>query len=147
LYREAIQHLLAEQPGLSIRDGAVDDLVVDSHGRLCGVVLASGESIRCGAAVLTTGTFLRGLIHVGAQQTPAGRGRAPPAVGLSNALARLGFPLGRLKTGTPPRLDGRTIDWAGLEVQAGDQPPPPFSFLTARITTPQIACHITGTTP
>jgi tRNA uridine 5-carboxymethylaminomethyl modification enzyme len=147
LYREAIQQLLDEQADLSIREGAVDDLMIDSHGRLGGVVLASGESIRCAAAVLTTGTFLRGLIHVGTQQTPAGRVGEPPAVGLSNALARLGFPLGRLKTGTPPRLDGRTIDWAGLEVQAGDDPPPPFSFLTERITTRQIACHITGTTP
>ncbi|MBI3513524.1 MAG: tRNA uridine-5-carboxymethylaminomethyl(34) synthesis enzyme MnmG [Proteobacteria bacterium] len=147
LYRRAIQDLLAKQAGLTIREAAVDDLMIDRSGRLTGVVLASGETIRCGAAVLTTGTFLRGLIHVGEHQTPAGRVGEPPALGLSDALTRLGFPLGRLKTGTPPRLDGRTIDWAGLEVQAGDDPPPPFSFLTRHITTRQIACHITGTTP
>jgi tRNA uridine 5-carboxymethylaminomethyl modification enzyme len=147
LYREAIQALLAAQAGLAIREAAVEDLIVDSAGRLAGVVLAGGEPVACGAAVLTTGTFLRGLIHIGETQTPAGRVGEAPALGLSETLARLGFPLGRLKTGTPPRLDGRTIDWAGLEVQAGDDPPPPFSFVTDRITTPQIACHITGTTP
>ncbi|HUA53378.1 MAG TPA: tRNA uridine-5-carboxymethylaminomethyl(34) synthesis enzyme MnmG [Candidatus Sulfotelmatobacter sp.] len=147
LYRAAMQALLAEQPNLSIRESAVDDLAIDSAGRLAGVVLATGETVACGAAVLTTGTFLRGLIHVGEMRTPAGRVGEPPALRLSETLARLGFPLGRLKTGTPPRLDGRTIDWAGLEVQAGEDPPPPFSFMTDRITTPQIACHITGTTP
>ena len=147
LYRAAMQALLAEQPNLSIRESAVDDLAIDSAGWLAGVVLATGETIACGAAVLTTGTFLRGLIHVGETRTPAGRVGEPPALRLSETLARLGFPLGRLKTGTPPRLDGRTIDWAGLEVQAGEDPPPPFSFMTDRITTPQIACHITGTTP
>src|SRR5215831_1147709 len=89
LYRDAIQALLAEQPTLSIRDGAVEDLVIDAHGRVSGVVLASGESIRCGAVVLTTGTFLRGLIHVGERQTAAGRVGEPPAIGLSNTLMRL----------------------------------------------------------
>jgi tRNA uridine 5-carboxymethylaminomethyl modification enzyme len=147
LYARAIQHLLAEQASLDIREGAVEDLIVGTDGRLAGIVLGTGEDVRCGAAVLTTGTFLRGLIHVGEQQTPAGRVGEAPALGLSATLDRLGFPLGRLKTGTPPRLDGRTIDWAGLEVQPGEDPPPPFSFLTERITTPQIACHITGTTP
>ncbi len=147
LYRAAIQTLLAEQPGLTIREAAVEDLAIDESGRLAGVILAGGELVGGGAAVLTTGTFLRGLIHVGETRTPAGRVGEAPALGLSNTLIRLGFPLGRLKTGTPPRLDGRTIDWAGLEVQAGEDPPPPFSFLTDRITTPQIACHITGTTP
>ena len=147
LYRRAVQDLLAEQPGLSIRESAVEDLVIDSAGRLTAVVLGDGERTDCAAAVLTTGTFLRGLIHVGARQTPAGRVGEPPSLGLSACLARLGFPLGRLKTGTPPRLDGATIDWRGLDVQPGEDPPPPFSFLTERITTPQVACHITGTTP
>jgi tRNA uridine 5-carboxymethylaminomethyl modification enzyme len=102
--------------------------------------------IHCRAAIITTGTFLRGLIHVGEARTPAGRVGEAPSLSLSSTLHRLGFPLGRLKTGTPPRLDGRTIDWAGLEMQAGDQPPVPFSYLTERITTPQVACGITATT-
>jgi tRNA uridine 5-carboxymethylaminomethyl modification enzyme len=147
LYRAAIQALLAEQAGLTIREGAVEDLTIDAHGQLTGVVLASGAAIPCGAVVLTTGTFLRGLIHIGEVRTPAGRVGEAPALGLSATLSRLGFPLGRLKTGTPPRLDGKTIDWAGLAAQPGEDPPPPFSFLTERITTPQIACHITSTTP
>ena len=96
--------------------------------------------------VLTTGTFLRGLIHIGEQQTPAGRVGEAPALGLSRTLERLGFALGRLKTGTPPRLDGRTIDWAALEMQPGDEPPEPFSMLTERIDNPQIQCGITRTT-
>ncbi|MBV8455639.1 MAG: tRNA uridine-5-carboxymethylaminomethyl(34) synthesis enzyme MnmG, partial [Acetobacteraceae bacterium] len=100
-----------------------------------------------GAAVLTTGTFLRGVIHVGEQQTPAGRVGEAPAIGLAKTLARLGLPLGRLKTGTPPRLDGRTIGWARLASDPGDTDPEPFSTLTERITNPQIACRVTGTTP
>jgi tRNA uridine 5-carboxymethylaminomethyl modification enzyme len=96
---------------------------------------------------LTTGTFLNGLIHIGEEKIPAGRVGEKPSLGLSQTLARIGFALGRLKTGTPPRLDGRTIDWAGLDIQPGDDPPPPFSFITDRITTPQVACHITTTTP
>ena len=115
LYRQAIQALLAEQPGLEIRAGAVEDLVIDATGRLAGIRLATARSIACGAAVLTTGTFLRGLIHIGEETTPAGRVGEAPALGLSATLKRLGFALGRLKTGTPPRLDGRTIDWAALE--------------------------------
>ena len=146
LYRQAVQSFLAAQAGLTIREGAVEDLLLDTTGRLTGVVLGSGERIACGAVVLTTGTFLRGLIHIGELQTPAGRVGEAPSLGLSATLARLGFPLGRLKTGTPPRLDGRTIDWAGLDRQPGEDPPPPFSFMTDRITTPQIDCHITGTT-
>src|SRR6185437_12399070 len=106
-----------------------------------------GEAIGTGRVVLTTGTFLRGLIHIGTERIPAGRVGEAPALGLSETLRRAGFRLGRLKTGTPPRLDGRTIDWAGLDAQPGDEPPPPFSFLTERITTPQLPCHITGTTP
>ena len=97
--------------------------------------------------ILTTGTFLRGLIHLGEEKIPAGRVGEAPSLGLSETLSRAGFPLGRLKTGTPPRLDGRTIDWTGLECQPGDDPPPPFSTLTDRITTPQVPCHVTWTSP
>ncbi|HZH28712.1 MAG TPA: tRNA uridine-5-carboxymethylaminomethyl(34) synthesis enzyme MnmG [Azospirillaceae bacterium] len=145
LYRQAMQAALAAQPGLEIVAAAVEDLIVEA-GRCVGVVTGTGETIRAGAVVLTTGTFLRGLIHIGAEKIPAGRVGEAPAMGLSATLAAAGFPLGRLKTGTPPRLDGRTIDWASLDVQPGDDPPPPFSYLTDRITTPQIACHITETT-
>src|SRR5690242_19565923 len=134
LYRAAMQGLLMEQPGLDIREGAVEDLAVEK-GRVAGVVLASGERIGAGAVVLTTGTFLRGLIHCGEEKIPAGRAGEAPAVKLSETLMRLGFPLGRLKTGTPPRLDGRTIDWASLDSQPGDNPPAPMSFLTERIET------------
>ena len=146
LYRHAMQAILTEQPGLEIREAAVEDLVLDRTGRVEGVVTAAGETIAAGAVVITTGTFLRGLIHIGEIRTPAGRMGEAPAQSLALTLARCGFALGRLKTGTPPRLDGRSIDWAGLERQPGDDPPSPFSFLTTRITTPQIACHITGTT-
>jgi tRNA uridine 5-carboxymethylaminomethyl modification enzyme len=147
LYRRAMQAILAEQPNLWIEAASVEDLRTDASGAIAGVVTATGEEIAAGAVVLTTGTFLRGLIHMGEEQTPAGRIGEPPSLGLSAALARLGFPLGRLKTGTPPRLDGRTIDWAALESQAGDDPPPPFSYLTKQIDTPQIACGVTWTTP
>ncbi|MDR3518557.1 MAG: tRNA uridine-5-carboxymethylaminomethyl(34) synthesis enzyme MnmG [Azospirillaceae bacterium] len=146
LYRAAMQAALTDQPGLTIRAAAVEDLIVE-RGRVAGIVTASGEAIRAGAVVLTTGTFLSGLIHIGEQRVAAGRVGEPPALALAQSLVRLGFPLGRLKTGTPPRLDGRTIDWSGLERQAGDEPPPPFSYLTSAITTPQVACHLTWTTP
>ncbi len=146
LYRDAVQALLAEQPNLEIVEGGVEGILAE-NGRIAAVVLGDGREIRTGAVVVTTGTFLRGLIHRGETTESAGRIGEPPALGLSAALARLGFGLGRLKTGTPPRLDGRTIDWAGLEVQRGDDPPEPFSALTERITTPQIPCHITATTP
>ena len=147
LYRRAITELLAELDDLTIIEGAAEDLVLEASGRVGGVVLADGRVIRTGRVVLTTGTFLRGLIHIGTETIPAGRVGEAPSLGLSATLARAGFALGRLKTGTPPRLDGRTIEWSGLEIQPGDDPPEPFSFLTRRITTPQIACHITGTTP
>ncbi|WP_114395465.1 tRNA uridine-5-carboxymethylaminomethyl(34) synthesis enzyme MnmG [Oleisolibacter albus] len=147
LYRQAMQRALAEQPNLTLVAAAVEDLLVDAGGHCAGVVTATGEQIGAGAVVLTTGTFLRGLIHIGEEKIPAGRVGEAPALGLSATLARHGFPLGRLKTGTPPRLDGKTIDWAGLEAQPGDLPPPPFSTLTDRITTPQVACAITYTTP
>jgi tRNA uridine 5-carboxymethylaminomethyl modification enzyme len=115
-------------------------------GTATGVVTQAGEIVRAGRIVLTTGTFLRGLIHIGERKIPAGRAGEAPALGLSQTLKRAGFALGRLKTGTPPRLDGRTIDWVGLDVQRGDDPPVPFSFMTQRIDTPQVDCHITGTT-
>jgi tRNA uridine 5-carboxymethylaminomethyl modification enzyme len=151
LYRQAMQAILAEQPNLTIRADAAEELEL-VHGRVAAVITASGARIPCGAAVLTTGTFLRGLIHIGETKIPAGRTTSdgveePASLGLSRTLERAGFRLGRLKTGTPPRLDGRTIDWAGLEIQPGDDPPVPFSYLTSRITIPQIACHITSTTP
>jgi tRNA uridine 5-carboxymethylaminomethyl modification enzyme len=147
LYRQAIQDLLAEQAGLEIVEGAVVDLVSDADGALRGVLLADGREMAAGAVVLTTGTFLNGLIHMGETKIPAGRVGEAPSLGLSERLTGAGFALGRLKTGTPPRLDGRTIDWSGLEVQLGDDPPEPFSTMTERITTPQIPCHITWTGP
>ncbi|MFO1060236.1 MAG: tRNA uridine-5-carboxymethylaminomethyl(34) synthesis enzyme MnmG [Dongiaceae bacterium] len=147
LYAAAVRDLLERQPGLALAAQAVEDLSFDAAGRVTGVLTAAGERIACGAVVLTTGTFLRGLIHIGEERTPAGRVGEAPSLGLSRTLERLAFGLGRLKTGTPPRLDGRTIDWAALERQPGDDPPVPFSFMTDRIATPQIDCHITATTP
>ncbi len=144
LYAAAMQAALAEQDGLDIIAAEADDLEV-ANGRLVAVRLADGRRLACGAVVLTTGTFLNGLIHLGEESYPAGRMGEAPALGLSPALARLGLPLGRLKTGTPARLDGRTIDWAALEMQAGDDPPEPFSALTARLPNPQVACGITRT--
>jgi tRNA uridine 5-carboxymethylaminomethyl modification enzyme len=145
LYREAVQALIAEQEGLTVLAAAVEDLEIDPAGRVAAVLTKDGQRILCGAVVLTTGTFLNGLIHCGEERIPAGRVGEAPALKLSETLARFGFALGRLKTGTPPRLDGRTIDWAGLEMQPGDEPPVPMSFLTEKITTPQISCGITYT--
>ena len=145
LYREAMQAALAATPNLDIAESAVEDLVI-RDSRVCGVVTGDGQEFAAGAVVLTTGTFLRGLIHIGEHKIPAGRAGEAPAVGLAQTLYGLGLRMGRLKTGTPPRLDGRTIDWAKLEVQPGDDPPVPFSFLTETIATPQIVCHITRTT-
>src|SRR5579862_3149196 len=145
LYKRAMAEALEATANLEVREGSVEDLVVE-QGRVAGVILASGETIPTGAVVLTTGTFLSGLIHIGEQTIPAGRMGDAPSLGLSKTLARLGFPLGRLKTGTPCRLDGKTIDWASLEMQPGDEPPVPFSYLTFRIATPQIECGITATT-
>jgi tRNA uridine 5-carboxymethylaminomethyl modification enzyme len=147
LYRRAMQDLLAARAKLSIREAAAEDLILDSSGSVAGIVTGSGERIEAGAVVVTTGTFLRGLIHIGEEKISAGRVGEKTSVGLAQTLARGEFRMGRLKTGTPPRLDGKTIDWAALESQPGDEPPPPFSFLTTRITTPQIHCAITGTTP
>jgi tRNA uridine 5-carboxymethylaminomethyl modification enzyme len=161
LYRQAMQALLAEQANLDIRANAVEDILIDAIGTCIGVVTETGAEIRAGRVVLTAGTFLRGLIHLGETKIPAGRARGQregvpediaansveaPDTTLSRTLQKFGFVLGRLKTGTPPRLDGRTIDWDALERQAGDVPPAPFSYLTTSITTPQIDCHITSTT-
>jgi tRNA uridine 5-carboxymethylaminomethyl modification enzyme len=146
LYRQAVQDLIAEQPGLSIMAARVEDLVMTPEGSCAGVVTDRGETLSAGAVVLTTGTFLRGLIHRGETKVPAGRVGEAPSIGLAQTLERLGFRLGRLKTGTPPRLDGRTIDWSALEAQPGDDPPVPFSMLTSTITQPQVPCHITYTT-
>ncbi|HME25710.1 MAG TPA: tRNA uridine-5-carboxymethylaminomethyl(34) synthesis enzyme MnmG [Acetobacteraceae bacterium] len=147
LYRQAIQRLLAETPGLTVRAGEVEDLEIGRDGHLDGVLCADGLAVRCGAAVLTTGTFLRGVIHIGEQQCAAGRVGEAPSIGLARTLARLELPLGRLKTGTPPRLDRRTIGWDGLDADPGDAIPEPFSPLTERITNPQLECRITRTTP
>jgi tRNA uridine 5-carboxymethylaminomethyl modification enzyme len=147
LYKRAIQSLLAEQEGLSIIAGSVDSLAFTAAQSIAGVVLADGRRIDCGAVVLTTGTFLRGLTHCGEEKQAAGRVGEAPAVALAEALAGAGFAMGRLKTGTPPRLDGNTIDYKALQKQPGDTPPPPFSFLTDRIDVPQVDCWITETTP
>jgi len=144
LYRRAMREALEETANLTLLGCGVEDLRFDSE-RVSGVVLDDGTEIAAGVVILTTGTFLRGVIHIGPDTTPAGRIGDPPSLGLSPALERAGFTLGRLKTGTPPRLDGETIDWAALEVQTGDAPPPPFSYLTDRIDTPQIDCAITWT--
>ena len=145
LYRMAMQAAISATPGFEVIEAAVEDLIVVG-GTVSGVLTADGRHLAAGAVVLTTGTFLRGLIHIGERKIPAGRIGEAPALGLSTRLYGLGLRMGRLKTGTPPRLDGRTIDWAGLEVQRGDDPPQPFSFLTDKITTPQVVCHITHTT-
>ena len=147
LYRRAMQGLLAETPGLELHEGAVEDLEIGADGRLAAVICADGTRVACGAAVLTAGTFLRGVIHVGESQTPAGRVGEAPSVGLAQTLARLNLPLGRLKTGTPPRLDRASIDWEGLLADHGDAVPEPFSMMTAQIANPQIECRITATTP
>jgi tRNA uridine 5-carboxymethylaminomethyl modification enzyme len=146
LYRRAIAALLAEQANLTVAARAVDDLLLDGGGQARGVLTADGSEWRAGAVVLTTGTFLRGEIHLGLRRWPAGRHGDAPAVRLAESLGRAGFALRRLKTGTPPRLDGRTIDYDALPRQPGDDPGEPFSTLTGRLTQPQVACAITGTT-
>jgi tRNA uridine 5-carboxymethylaminomethyl modification enzyme len=147
LYRQAVRALLAQTTNLEIRADPVEDLEIGPNGALAALVCASGTRIPCAAAVLTTGTFLRGMIHIGDQQTPAGRVGEAPSIGLALTMDRLALPLGRLKTGTPPRLDRRTVDWQGLDADPGDAEPELFSTLTARITNPQIACRVTATTP
>ena len=144
LYREAMQEILGDYPNLDLLEGGAENLVIE-EGQITGVVTSAGEAIKCHAAVLTTGTFLRGLIHRGEEKIPAGRVGEEPTVGLAVTLENLGFPLSRLKTGTPARLDGRTIDWDVLEVQQADAQPVPFSYMTDEIKVPQIDCHITYT--
>ena len=145
LYRQAMQATLSAQPNLTIIEGEVDDLVVE-NGNITGVILLDGRSFSTKSVVLTTGTFLRGVIHRGEETVPAGRIGEKPVLGLSTRLEALGLRLGRLKTGTPARLDRTSIDFTGLEEQPGDDPPEPFSVLTTEITTPQISCYITRTT-
>ncbi len=144
LYREAMQSEISAIPNLGVVEGEVTDVLVSDRS-VSGVRLADGTEIGAGAVVLTTGTFLKGVIHIGEERIPAGRIDEAPAVALSDRLYGLGLAMARLKTGTPPRLDGRTIDWDSLDEQKGDDPPVPFSFLTDRITTPQVSCFITGT--
>jgi tRNA uridine 5-carboxymethylaminomethyl modification enzyme len=145
LYAATMQAAISGTANLSVVEGEADELVV-SNGRVTGIRLRDGRQMRAGAVVITTGTFLRGLIHLGEKNWPAGRVGEAPALGLSRSFERAGFTLGRLKTGTPPRLDGTTVNWPAVEMQPGDDPPEPFSVLTDRITTPQIQCGITRTT-
>jgi len=145
LYAAAMQAAIAETADLSVVEGEANELIV-SNGSVTGIRLVDGNELSAGAVVVTTGTFLRGLIHLGERSWPAGRVGEAPAMGLSASFERAGFTLGRLKTGTPPRLDGATIDWSAVEMQPGDDPPEPFSVLTDNITTPQIQCGITRTT-
>jgi tRNA uridine 5-carboxymethylaminomethyl modification enzyme len=144
LYATAMQQAISAIPNLAVVQAEADDLIIAGK-RIAGLKLADGRELGAGAVVLTTGTFLRGLIHIGERKTPAGRVGEAPTVGLSLTLEWLGFALGRLKTGTPPRLDGRTIDWTAVEMQPGDEPPEPFSTLTERIENPQVQCGITRT--
>jgi len=146
LYREAMQRTLHDYENLNIISCGAEDLIIDENQCVSGVVLSDGLRLTCGAVVLTTGTFLRGIIHQGEMQIPAGRVGEEPSVGLALALERLKLPLSRLKTGTPARLDGRTINWSILEEQKGDVPAVPFSFMNTEITVPQISCYMTYTT-
>ncbi|GHF15576.1 tRNA uridine 5-carboxymethylaminomethyl modification enzyme MnmG [Kordiimonas sediminis] len=158
LYREAMQDILFSYPNLSVLEGSVEDLIVSrgtSEGEVdalspsvtvSGVILENGTRLEAQSVILTTGTFLRGLIHLGQKKIPAGRVGEKPSLGLSDTLMSIGFDLGRLKTGTPARLDGKTIDWSRCEEQPGDDPAVPFSFLTDTITVPQISCYMTRTT-
>lgn len=145
LYREAMQDVLFNYANLTIIEDSVEDLLVSDTSEVQGIIMQSGKTIRAGKVILTTGTFLNGLIHIGETKIRAGRVGEAPSIGLSDTLKRLAFMVGRLKTGTPPRLDGKTIDWAGLEAQPGDNPPKPFSYLTEAVKVPQISCYITHT--
>ena len=144
LYRRAMQNLLENYPNLTLLEGGAEDLVLDNN-KITGVVTGDGQTLQCRSIVLTTGTFLRGLIHRGEEVIPAGRVGEKPAVKIAETLDRLDFPLSRLKTGTPARLDGRTIDWDVLEAQKPDENPVPFSYMNDKIDVPQIDCHITYT--
>lgn len=145
LYAAAMQAAIRETANLTVIEAEADDVIV-ANARVTGVRTSAGEQLNAAAVVITTGTFLRGLIHLGDRSWPAGRIDEAPATGLSLAFERFGLRLGRLKTGTPPRLDGRTIDWSAVEMQPADDPPEPFSVLTSHITIPQIECGITRTT-
>src|SRR6202161_4443895 len=145
LYAAAMQAAIVATANLRVIEGEADELIV-SDGRVTGIRLADGRELTARAVVITTGTFLRGLIHLGERNWPAGVVGEAPGTGLSTSFERFGFGLGRLKTGTPPRLDGTTIDWSAVEMQPGDDPPEPFSVMTDRIATPQIQCGITRTT-
>jgi tRNA uridine 5-carboxymethylaminomethyl modification enzyme len=145
LYAKAMRALLSEFPLLTLVEAEAERFET-RDGRITSLQLTDGRRIDCGALIITTGTFLRGVIHLGETRTPAGRHGDRPSIGLADCLDAIGFSLGRLKTGTPPRLDGATIDWSCLEEQPGDNPPEPFSVLTEKITTRQISCHITRTT-
>lgn len=145
LYKKGMQREISAISGLAVVEGSAEAILTDDDG-ISGLQLASGETLHCGALVITTGTFLRGLIHMGDERIEAGRVGEAPSVGLAHSFLSHGFKLGRLKTGTPPRLDGRTIDWSQVQEQPGDDIPVPFSFLNDRITTPQVPCHLTRTT-
>jgi len=146
LYRQAMQAELGAYPNLTIIEDGAEDMIVED-GQTAGIVGLSGTVYRAAKVVITTGTFLKGVIHIGAKRIPAGRVGEAPAIGLSDRLYAMGLPMGRLKTGTPARLDGRTIHWDRLEMQPADDQPIPFSFLTDKIDVPQVACGITWTTP
>ena len=145
LYRLAMQHEILNYPNLTTVGEGAEDLLVNDKNEVAGVVSSAGTTYHASRVVITTGTFLRGLIHCGEKKTPAGRVGDAPAVGLALALERQKLNLGRLKTGPPPRLDGTTINWDILEPQPGDTPPSPFSYLTEKVTLPQISCYITHT--
>ncbi|MAM34181.1 MAG: tRNA uridine-5-carboxymethylaminomethyl(34) synthesis enzyme MnmG [Micavibrio sp.] len=147
LYREAIQDILANQDNLDIIEDGAEDIVLDEENAVKGLITSSGAEITAPTVVITTGTFLRGVIHRGIEQIPAGRVGEKPSIGLAETLEKLGFPLGRLKTGTPARLRADTINWEKCKEQPGDDVPVPFSFLTEKIEVPQISCYITHTTP
>ncbi len=146
LYRLAMQALLAVQPGLSIVEGEAADILLGASGAIAAVIDRHGRHYRCQAAVLTTGTFLNGTLHVGDIRTPGGRVGEEPAIALAARLRELGLPVGRLKTGTPPRLDRDSIDWDSLETDESEDPPEPFSTMTGRIANPLVGCRLTGTT-
>lgn len=145
LYREAMQEIIFDYPNLTVIEGGADDLILDAENGITGIKTLDGREFSCKSVVLTTGTFLRGVIHRGEEQIPAGRIGEAPSIGLAETLERLEFPLGRLKTGTPARLNGKTINWGDCDVQPGDDVPQPFSYMNSEITVPQIPCHITYT--
>ena len=145
LYRENMQQILLNYPNLKLIGDGAEEILRDVTGRISGVITTTGQQYSCGALIVTTGTFLRGIIHRGNVQESAGRVGEKPSVGLALSLEKLNLPMGRLKTGTPARLDGRTINWSILEEQTGDTPPAPFSFMNKQILVPQISCYITYT--